>query len=105
VPQCDRKFVVEQLIMERTRLLTASALSALILWGSASGSAFAADRTPSNANYGNVAGNHALGDTSHAAGTAGTLPFTGADLIVYVVAGLGMAGTGIALRRSAKPKP
>ena len=90
--------------MNRVRLLTASALSALILWGSASGSAFAADQTPSNANYGNVAGNRALGDTPHAAGTAGTLPFTGADLIVYVVAGLGMAGTGIALRRSAAAK-
>jgi hypothetical protein len=65
----------------------------------------AADRTPSNANYGSVAGDRALGDTSHAAGTAGTLPFTGADLIVYVAIGLGMAGTGIALRRSATPKP
>ena len=90
--------------MKSVRLLIASVFSALILWGSASGSAFAADRTPSNANYGNVAGNRALGDTSHAAGTAGTLPFTGADLIVYIVAGLGMAGTGIALRRSAKTK-
>ena len=91
--------------MKSVRLLIASVFSALILWGSASGSAFAADRTPSNANYGHVAGNHALGDTTHAAGTTGTLPFTGADLIVYVVAGLGMAGTGIALRRSATAKP
>jgi len=78
--------------------------AALILWGSASGSAFAADQTPSNANYGEVAGNRALGDTAHAARTAGSLPFTGADLMVYVVVGLGMAGTGIALRRSAAPK-
>jgi hypothetical protein len=90
--------------MKNVRFLIASAFSALILWGSASGSAFAADQTPSNANYGNVAGNRALGDTPHAAGTAGTLPFTGADVIVYVVAGLGMAGTGIALRRSAAAK-
>ena len=90
--------------MKNVRFLIVSAFSALILWGSASGSAFAADQTPSNANYGNVAGNRALGDTTHAAGTAGTLPFTGADLIVYVVAGLGMAGTGIALRRSAAAK-
>ena len=88
--------------MTKVRLLIASAFSALILWGSASGSAFA--QTPSNANYGDVAGNRALGDTTHAAGTAGTLPFTGADVIVYVVAGLGMVGTGIALRRSAAPK-
>ena len=91
--------------MTKVRLLIASAFSALILWGSASGSAFAADQTPSNANYGNVAGNRALGDTTHAAGTAGKLPFTGADVIVYVVAGLGMVGTGIALRRSAAAKP
>jgi len=90
--------------MKAVRLLTASTLTALILWGSASGSAFAADQTPSNANYGEVAGNRALGDTAHAARTAGSLPFTGADLIVYVVVGLGMAGTGIALRRSATPK-
>ena len=90
--------------MKSVRLLIASVFSALILWGSASGSAFAADRTPSNANYGHVAGNHALGDTTHAAGTTGTLPFTGADLIVYVAVGLGMAGTGIALRRSAAAK-
>ncbi|MGH3430800.1 MAG: hypothetical protein ACRDQZ_25070 [Mycobacteriales bacterium] len=90
--------------MKRVRLLIASAFSALILSGSASGSAFAADETPSNANYGDVAGNRAFGDTSHAAGTAGTLPFTGADLVAYVVAGLGMAGTGIALRRSARTK-
>ena len=91
--------------MKSVRLLIASVFSALILWGSASGLAFAADQTPSNANYGNVAGNRALGDTTHAAGTAGTLPFTGADVIVYVVAGLGMVGTGIALRRSAAAKP
>ena len=90
--------------MTKVRLLIASAFSALILWGSASGLAFAADQTPSNANYGSVAGNHAAGDTTHVAGAAGTLPFTGADLIVYVVAGLGMAGTGIALRRSAAAK-
>jgi len=90
--------------MKAVRLLTASTLTTLILWGSASGSAFAADQTPSNANYGDVAGNRALGDTTHTAGTAGSLPFTGADLIVYVVVGLGMAGTGIALRRSAAPK-
>ena len=91
--------------MNRVRLPIASAFTALILWGSAAGSAVAADRTPSNANYGDVAGTRALGDTSHAAGIAGTLPFTGADLIVYVAVGLGMAGTGIALRRSATPKP
>ena len=90
--------------MKSVRLLIASVFSALILWGSASGSAFAADQTPSNANYGNVAGNHAAGDTTHAAGAAGTLPFTGANLIVYVAVGLGMAGTGIALRRSAAAK-
>jgi hypothetical protein len=89
--------------MLRLRRLTTSVLAALILLGPASGSAFAADQTPSNANYGNVAGNHA-GDTPHAAGTAGSLPFTGADLLVYVGVGLGMAGTGIALRRSATQK-
>jgi hypothetical protein len=105
VPQYDRRFVVEQLIMNRVRLLIACVFSALILWGSASGSAFAADPTPSNANYGDVDGNRALGDTTHAAGTAGTLPFTGADLMVYVAVGLGLAGTGFALRRSAAPKP
>ena len=91
--------------MNHFRPLIASTFAALILWGSASGSAFAADQTPSNANYGDVAGNRALGDTTHTAGTAGSLPFTGADLIVYVAVGLGMAGTGIALRRSATPKP
>jgi hypothetical protein len=89
--------------MTNRRLIT-SALSALILWGSASGSAFAAGQTPSNANYGDVGGNRALGDTTHASGNAGTLPFTGANLTIYVLAGLGMAGTGIALRRSAAAK-
>jgi hypothetical protein len=89
--------------MKHVRLLIASTCTALILSGSASVSAFAADRTPSNANYGDVAGNRA-GDTTHAAGTAGSLPFTGADVLVYVVVGLGMAGTGVALRRSATPK-
>ena len=87
--------------MNRVRLLIASAL---ILWGSASGPAFAGDRTPGNANYGNVGGNHTHGQTKHAAGIAGTLPFTGANLIVYVVAGLGMASAGIAIRRSAAAK-
>jgi hypothetical protein len=89
--------------MKNVRLLITSAFTALILWGSASGSAFAADQTPSNANYGD-AGGRVLGDAAHAAGTSGSLPFTGADLMVYVVVGLGMAGTGIALRRSAAPK-
>jgi hypothetical protein len=90
--------------MRHFRLLITSAFTALVLWGSASGSAFAADHTPSNANYGDVDANRALGDTAHAAGTAGSLPFTGADLMVYVVVGLGLAGTGIALRRAAAPK-
>jgi hypothetical protein len=86
--------------MKRTRLLICSTIAALALLGSTASSAFAADPTPSNAVYGNVAGNSA-GGSPHEAGTAGSLPFTGADLIVYVVAGLGMVGTGIALRRSA----
>jgi hypothetical protein len=89
--------------MRKFRLLIPSTLTGLILLGAAPGSAFAADPTPSNAQYGHVAGDSA-GETTHGAGTAGSLPFTGANLIVYVVAGVGMAGTGIALRRSAAAK-
>jgi hypothetical protein len=91
--------------MRKLRLLIPSMLTGLILLGAAPGSALAADPTPSNVNYGDVAGNRALGDTTHGARTAGSLPFTGANLIVYIVAGVGMAGTGIALRRSAAAQP
>jgi hypothetical protein len=89
--------------MRGSRLLVSSTAAALTLLGSTASSAFAADPTPSDAVYGNVAGDSA-GGSPHAAGTAGSLPFTGADLIIYAVAGLGMAGTGIALRRSARPR-
>jgi hypothetical protein len=89
--------------MMKSRLLLTFVLTGLILFGAASASAFAADPTPSNAQYGHVAGDSA-GGTTHIAGTAGSLPFTGADVTVYVAAGLAMVGTGIALRRSARAK-
>ena len=77
----------------------------VILFGQGVGSAFAADPTPSNAQYGRVAGGSA-GGGQHVvgAGAGGSLPFTGANLIVYVGAGLGMVGAGIALRRTAGRK-
>jgi hypothetical protein len=89
--------------MKGSRLLICSTAAALTLLGSTASSAFAADLTPSNVVYGNVAGNSA-GGSPHGAGPAASLPFTGADVLVYAVAGLGMAGTGIALRRSARPR-
>jgi hypothetical protein len=91
--------------MRKIRLVPVTLTGLILLGAAAPGSALAADPTPSNANYGGVGGNGALGDTTHVARTAGSLPFTGANLIVYIVAGAGMAGTGIALRRSAAPKP
>lgn len=39
-----------------------------------------------------------------AAGAAGQLPFTGADLMVFVAAGVALTGVGLGMRRLARDK-
>jgi hypothetical protein len=71
------------------------------LLGPASGVAVAAAKTSANAQYGGVAGGGAGGGVLGRAAGGGTLPFTGADLAMYVVAGVAMVAAGIHLRRLA----
>ncbi|MGZ4481264.1 MAG: hypothetical protein ACXVY5_03575 [Gaiellales bacterium] len=60
--------------------------SAMAMLGVGAGSAFASSQYPTTSG-GGVAGQ-----------TTGNLPFTGAELLVYVVVGLAIVGSGLALR-------
>jgi hypothetical protein len=72
-------------------------IAALILAGPAQASTAADDQ------YGAVLGEHSGGGPQ--AEATGGLPFTGLNLLLMLGGGTGLAASGIALRRAARPRP
>jgi hypothetical protein len=90
----------------RTIAVVAAALACIVL----ACASVAAAQTPSEDTYGGLA-NQQQGavspDTNSAAGTtqtasSGTLPFTGFELGIALVAGVALVGTGLVLRRASR---
>lgn len=62
--------------------------------------AFAQTSSPTDETYGGVPGNEIR--KSDPSGKGGSLPFSGSELWLVALAGAGLAGAGIALRRSTR---
>ena len=75
--------------MRLTRVVS-TLLSALALLTASAGTALADDQ------YGGVAGQTTSGGSS-----GGSLPFTGADLVLYAIVGIAVVASGLVLRRVA----
>ncbi len=63
--------------------------------------AFAQTSSPTDETYGGVPGNEIK--KSDPSGKGGSLPFTGSELWLVALAGAGLAGAGIVVRRSTRP--
>ena len=77
-------------MIRMTRWIVAAGAAAAVLFGAAAGDALAAD------GYGGLAGRQTGG------GSNGVLPFTGVELLLYVVVGVAIVAAGLALRAVAR---
>ena len=84
----------------RLKYRAVAAVAGLIAFGPGAGSALAAEPTPASDQYSGVAGGSGGGGVLGAA-AGGSLPFTGADLVAYVLTGSGIIAIGLTLRRLA----
>jgi hypothetical protein len=90
---------------QRARRAAIAGWTAMVLLAMWAVNAAAAPQYPGGDNTGGseaggVAGEQ-VGETVVANGNGGNLPFTGADLILYVVVGLAIVASGLVLRRLA----
>jgi hypothetical protein len=85
--------------MNRVMLLASGAVVAAL-----SLTAAALGQTPAGQVYNGEAGNVQQGVAGDVAGGAGTLPFTGVDLLLMAVAAALLVGAGLTIRRLARTK-
>jgi hypothetical protein len=84
------------------RKITRLLVCAVAILAIAAGPAFAQTEDAYNGLAGAQQGGG--GDTAAAADTGGSLPFTGLELVLVAIAGVGLLGVGYAVRRASNPR-
>lgn len=99
--------------MRRTVIIVSAIMAFAALWLSPAGMAASDSRDPRAALYPPFGEKPAGGEIPEETGGAGPasvsastgdLPFTGSDISLFALAGIGLAGSGFVLRRSARAR-